>query len=321
MRTHLALIAASIVLTVSVDAASQTPNTKPIRLIVGFAAGSGADITARMVSQPLSEAIGQSIIVDNRPGGAGSVAAEAVARSPKDGNTLLLVTASDTILPALRSDLPYDLEGDLAPIALLASGMYVLVVHPSLPVRNLKELIAFAKARPGKLSYGTSGVGSSSHLAGELFNHMAKVTIVQVPYRSATLGAAATASGEIEMNYPSVPGGMPLISAGKVRALGVTGLKRAALLPAVPTLDEAGLRGYDRSTWHGLAAPGGTPQSIISRLNAAATKVVASPDMKQLFLRQGIEVQSSSPEELAAYIHREIAENSSLVKRAGATAK
>jgi tripartite-type tricarboxylate transporter receptor subunit TctC len=302
-------------------AAAQGLGGKPIRLVVGFAAGSGADITARIVSQPMSEALGQTVIVDNRPGGSGSVAVDLVAKSPRDGNTLLLLTASDTILPALRADAGYDLERDLAPISMLASGMFVLVVHPSLPVRDVKQLIAFARSRPGMLSYGTSGVGSSSHLAGELFNSMAKVKIVPVPYRSATLGAAATASGEIEMNYPSVAGGVPLINANKVRALAVTGPKRTALLPSIPTLDESGLRGYDRSTWYGLAAPAGTPPALVARYNVIVGKIVNMPEMKQVLVKQGIEPQSGAAEEFAARIRRELADNRALVKRAGATAK
>lgn len=307
-------------LLMSTGAVGQSLFGKPIRLVVGFAAGSGADITARIVSQPMSEALGQSVIVDNRPGGSGSVATELVAKSPKDGNTLLLMTASDTILPALKPDLGYDIERDLAPISMLANGMYVLVVHPSLPVRDVKQLIAFSRSRPGKLSYGTSGVGSSSHLAGELFNAMAKVKIVAVPYRSATLGAAATASGEIEMNYPSVPGALPLIHANKVRPLAVTGVKRTPLLPSVPTLDESGLHGYERTTWHGLAAPAGTPPEIVARYNAIAVKIVNMPETKQLFVKQGIEPQSGPADEFAARIHRELEDNRALVKRAGAKA-
>ena len=300
---------------------AQGTGAKPIRVVVGFAAGSGADVTARLTSQPLSDALKQPVVVDNRPGGAGAIAADIVAKSPKDGNTLLLVTASDTILPALRTDLPYDLEKDFAPISLLANGAYVLVVHPSLPVRSVKDLLDLARREPGRLTYGTSGVGSSSHLAGELLGHLAKVKFLAVAYRSATLAATATASGEIVMNFANVPGAMPLMEAGKIKALAVTGARRATALPQVPTLEESGVKGYDRTTWHGLMAPRGTPPEVIARINAAAASVVGTAEIKALFLKQGIEAQSSSPDELARHIRREIADNSSLVRLSGATAQ
>lgn len=300
------------------EAGAQLFPVNPLRIIVGFAAGSGADVTARLVAQQLSEHFGQSIVVDNRPGGAGAVAAELVARSSKDGYTMLLVTASDTILPALRNNLPYDLERDLAPVSMVASGMYVLVVHPSLPARTVRELIALARLKPGKLSYGTSGIGSSSHLAGALFNSMAQVNIVQVPYKSATAGANATAAGEIEMNFPSVPGALPLLSAGRVKALAVTGSKRTTLMPSVPTMSEAGLRGYDRTTWHGIAVPAGTPQDVVAKLNAAIGSVVGTTRIRKLFLMQGIEAQTSTPEDLARHIHGEIAQSAKLVRQSGA---
>lgn len=298
----------------SVDALAQNYPFKPIRIIVGFSAGSGADISARLISQQMSKSIGQQVIVDNRPGGAGSIAAVFVARASNDGYTLLLLTASDTILLALRTNLPYDLKKDFSAVSMIASGMYVLVVHPSLPVKNVKDLISLARTGPGKLSYGSSGVGSSSHLAGELFNSMAKVEIVQVPYKSATAGAVATAIGEIAMNYPSVPGALSLLAANKVRALAVTGLKRTMLMPSIPTLSEAGLTGYDRTTWHALAAPAGTLQNLITRLNSEIKKIVDLVEVKDLFLKQGIEAQSSAPDELAAHMNREIEENSKLVK-------
>ena len=300
------------------EAGAQNYPASPLRIVVGFAAGSGADVTARLLSQELSEHFGQAVVVDNRPGGAGAAAAELVARSPKDGYTMLLVTASDTILPALRNNLPYDLERDLAPVSLVATGMYVLVVHPSLPARTVKELIALARLKPGRLSYGTSGIGSSSHLAGALFSFMAQVNIVPVPYKSATAGANATAAGEIEMNFPSVPGALPLLAAGRVIALAVTGAKRTMQLPSVPTLNEAGLPGYDRTTWHGISVPAGTPQGVIARLNAAVAAAVGTARMIELFLKQGIEAQKSTPDELAAYIHGEIAQSASLVRRSGA---
>lgn len=316
------LTSSAVVLSVlSSGVSAQTTGAKPIRVVVGFAAGSGADVTARLTSQPLSDLLKQPVVVDNRPGGAGAIAADIVAKSAKDGTTLLLVTASDTILPALRSDLPYDLEKDFAPISLLANGAYVLVVHPSLPVRNVKELLDLARKEPGKLTYGTSGVGSSSHLAGELLGHLGKARFLAVSYRSATLAATATASGEIVMNFANVPGAMPLMDAKKIKALAVTGARRATSLPQVPTLEESGVKGYDRTTWHGLLAPRGTPAETVARINAAAVSVTGTPDIKAMFLKQGIEAQSSTPDELARHIKREIGDNATLVRMAGATAQ
>ncbi|MBI3068913.1 MAG: tripartite tricarboxylate transporter substrate binding protein [Betaproteobacteria bacterium] len=284
---------------------------------MGFTAGGGGDTTARMVARKLSEHLGQPVVVENRAGASGAIANELVATSPADGYTLLMVTATATIVSALRARLPYDLERDFAPVSLVVSGPFVLVVHPSVPVRSAKELIALARSQPGKLNYGSTGVGTSTHLAGELLNLMARVNIIHVPYKGSADAAVATAAGEIDMSFPSITAALPLLQAGKFRAIAVTGTKRASLLPLIPALNESGLPGYDRVTWRGVLAPAGVPKNIIARLNEMIRKVINTAEMRASFGREGMEPHTSTPEEFAAYIHREIAQNAKLIKFAG----
>lgn len=303
------------------DSLAQSYPVKPIRLLVGFPPGGGLDVTARLIAPKLSENLGQPVVVENRTGAGGSIAAEWVARSRADGYTLLLMAAAITVQPALRLKLPYDLERDFAPVSLVASGAFVLVVHPSVPARNVRELIALARSQPGKLNFGSSGVGGATHLANELFNWMAKVNIVHVPYKGGAEVAVAIAAGEVDMSFPSVTTALPLLEAGKLRALAVTSAKRASLMPSVPTLDESGLPGYDRSSWYGVLAPAGVPKDVIARLNAAIAKVVNTLEMKESLNRQGFEPQTSTSEQFAALIRREIAQNAKLVKLAGLKAE
>ncbi|HSQ04862.1 MAG TPA: tripartite tricarboxylate transporter substrate-binding protein, partial [Burkholderiales bacterium] len=266
----------------------------------------------------LLENLGQPLVIDNRGGAGGSIATEMVARSPADGYTLLMMAAADTMQPALRSKLSYDLERDFAPVTTIAGGMSAFVVHPSVPARNMKELIALARAQPGKLRYGSSGVGSSSHLMGELLKSMAQVDITHVPYKGSAESALATAAGHIEMSFPSVASVGPLLESGKLRVIAVTGARRASSLPAVPTFSESGLPGYERSTWFGVATPAGVHKDIITRLHAVIVKVVSTPEMKAALSKQGLEAQTNTPEDFAALIHREIAINGKLIKLAGA---
>ena len=300
------------------DSLAQNYPVKPIRLYLGFSVGSAPDAVARLLAPVLFENLGQPVIVENRGGAGGSIATETVAKSPADGYTLLLMAAADTLQPALRAKLPYDLERDFAPVSLVAVGTAVLAIHPSLPARNVKELMALARSNPGKLSYGSSGVGSSSHLMGELFNSMAGVNVVHVPYKGSADSAIATAAGQIEMSFPSVVALLPLQEAGKLRALAVTSAKRASLLPSIPTLNESGLAGYDRTTWWGVVAPTGVSKDIITRLHAVIGKVVNTAEMKASINRQGLEPQTNTPEQFAAFIHGEIAQNARLIKLAGA---
>lgn len=299
------------------DASAQSYPVKPIRIVVGFAAGGATDATARTVGQKLSEQLGQPVTVENRTGASGSIATERVAKSPPDGYTLLMMGAAETILPALRARLPYDLEHDLAPVSLITIAPYILVIHPSVPARNVKELVALARSQPGKLSYGSAGVGGSAHLAAELFNLTAKVKLVHVPYKGNAEAAIATSAGEVELSFPGVTGALPLLAAGKLRPLAVTSAKRASFLPSIPTLDESGLRGYDFPTWYGVLAPASVPKEVITRLNEVIGKTVNTPEMRQVLNKQGLEVKTSTPEEFAAFIHGEIAKNARLVKLIG----
>jgi tripartite-type tricarboxylate transporter receptor subunit TctC len=292
--------------------------SKSIRLVIGFSTGSAPDTIARMLAPPLTENLGQAVIVENRGGAGGSIATEIVAKAPGDGYTLLMMAAADTLQPALRARLPYDLERDFAPTSIVALGMAVLALHPSVPARDVRELIALARRYPGKLNYGSSGVGSSSHLMGELFNQLAKVRISHVPYKGSAESAIATASGQIEISYPSVGALLPLMEAGKLRAIAVTGMKRAAILPDVPTLNESGLSGYERTTWWGVVAPSATPKEIMARLYAAILKAAGTPEYKAALNRQGLDWQTTTPEQFSTFLHNEIVQNSKLIKASGA---
>jgi tripartite-type tricarboxylate transporter receptor subunit TctC len=295
--------------------------SKPIRIIIGFTPGTAIDFVARLVAQKLSEQLGQSAIVENRIGASGSIANERVATSPPDGYTLLLLSSSGTILPALRAKLPYDLERDFAPVSLVGFGTGVLVLHPSVPARSVKELIALSRSRPGKLNYGSSGVGTSPHLAGELFNLMANVRIVHVPYKGATEFVIANAAGEVDMSFASITPALPFLEAEKLRALAVTSAKRVSFIPSIPTLHESGLPGYDRSSWYGVLAPARVPKEIITQLNAAIGKAFNTPEVKTALNKQALEPQTSTPEQYGAFVRDEIAQNARLIKLSGVKAE
>ena len=303
------------------DSSAQSYPVKPIRMIVGFAAGGGTDVTARMLGQKLTETLGQPLIVENRPGAGGALSIERVATSPADGYTLLMMAAAGAIQSALRTKLPYDLERDLAPVSLVVIGPLVLVIHPSVPARNVKELIALARSQPGKLSYGSAGIGSSNHLAAELLNLLAKVKTVHVPYRGSGESVVGTASGQVDFNLPSLTAARPLLEAGKLRVLAISTGKRSSLMPSLPTINESGLPGYDRYAWYGVLAPAGAPKDIIGRLNSAIGKVSNTPEMKESFKKEGIEAQTGTPEQFAALIRAEIEQNIKLVKLSGAKAE
>ena len=302
------------------DALAQSYPVRPIHLIVGYSPGGGTDVTARLLAQKLSENLDQSVVVENRPGASGMVALEKVIKSSPDGYTLLLMTSNDTIVPALRS-IPYDLERDMAPVSLVATGPLMVLVNPALPAHSIEELIALARKEPGKLSFGSPGLGTSPHLAGVLFNSMAGVNIVHVPYRGSAESVLATAAGQIDMSFASVTSALPLLDAGKakpdavkVTPLAVTSAKRASSAPSVPTLDEAGLPGFDLFSWYGVVGPVGISKEILARLNAAIGKVVNTPEMKDAFNKQGLEAQTDTLEQFTAFIHSEIVRNAKLIK-------
>jgi tripartite-type tricarboxylate transporter receptor subunit TctC len=300
-------------LLVSVALAQSFPN-KPVRMMVGFSPGGGTDVTARLVAQKLSAQLGQSVIVENRAGASGAIAAEFVARSPADGYMLLMVASTTFINAVLRGQ---SLERDLTPVSLATTAPMVLVVHPSVPAHNVKELIALARTRPGKLNYGSDGVGGTTHLCGELFSLLAEVKLVHVPYKGAGDSILATASGQVDMNFASAPATLPLLGAGKFRALAVSSPQRSSLLPSLPSLDESGLVGFDVTTWFGVLAPVAVPKDIIAQLNAAIVKVVNTSEMKEAINKQGMETQANSPEQFAEFMRRQSGTIARLVEKAG----
>lgn len=316
MARSIATLAASLGLCMPQTWAQEYP-AKPIRMVVGFAAGGATDFTGRLIAQKLSDSLGKSVVVENRTGAGGVLATEYVARSPADGYTLLLLPSSGTIDAALRAKLPYNLERDFAPVSLVAIGPYFLALHPSVPARDVKGFIALARSRPGNLTYGSAGVGSAVHLATELFIYMAHVKILHVPYKGGSESVVATASGQVDASFVSIPAGMPLLKGGKLRALAVTSARRAALMPSLPTLSESGLTGYDRVGWFGVIAPAGVPPRIVGQLNAAIRKAAESADMKESLHRQGFEPQPNTPEQFSAFIKNEIAQNAKLIRLIG----
>lgn len=305
---------------VATAAIAQTYPAKPVRIVVGFSAGGGTDVTARLLAQKLTEFLGQSVLVDNRPGSGGMIATEAVARSAPDGYTLLMVAAADVVQPAVRPKLSYDLERDFAPISNVVVVPFALVSHPSVPARNVKELIALARARPGQLNYASSGIGSSAHLSNELFNSMAKVSITHVPYKGVAEGVTALAGGQVDMVFGSFPATLPLYEAGKIRMLAVSTLKRTSVMPALPTVDESGVKGYERYGWYGVMAPAGVPKDTIAKLNAGIVKVTSTPEMRETLTRQGLDPQTNTPEQFAAFIRSELVQTAKLIKASGAQA-
>jgi tripartite-type tricarboxylate transporter receptor subunit TctC len=290
---------------------------KQIRWIVPWPPGGGADVLSRMLSPKLSEALKQQIIIDNRRGAAGNIGAELAAKSPPDGYTIVFAySGTHAINPSIYRRMPFK-ESDFAPIIWLASVPQVLVVHPSLPVKNVKELIALAKRRPGELTYGSSGNGAFNHLTGALFASMAKVNIVHVPYKGGGPAAVALLSGEISMILGEPASIVGFVKTGKVRALAVTGEKRAPGMPELPTMAEAGVPGYSATSWNGMLAPAGTPASIVKRLNDEFNRIIAEPDIKQRMLDNGYEPVGGSPQQFGAHIHAEIAKWAPVVKATG----
>jgi tripartite-type tricarboxylate transporter receptor subunit TctC len=293
--------------------------TRPLRILVGYTTGGAVDFTARLIGQKLSEQLGQPVVTENRPGATTAIATEKVATAAPDGHTLLLIPTSTAIQSAFRKNLPYDLKRDFAPVSQLAMGAFVLVVHPALPVKSVKELIAHAREQPGKLSAGSPGMGSANHLAGELFNLRSKVNILHVPYKGAGEAAIAVAAGQTQMSLTSTASMLPLIDSGKVRALAVTSVKRVPSLPAVPTMDESGVSGYDYGVWYGISVPAATPKAIVTSLNSVLGKIVQLPEVKDAFQKQGMESQASTPAQFAATIANEIDQAAKLLRVAGIT--
>jgi tripartite-type tricarboxylate transporter receptor subunit TctC len=293
--------------------------TKPIRIVVPFPAGGATDVLARAAAQKLTESLGQPVVVDNRPGAGGNIGAELVAKSAPDGYTLLMGTVgTHAINPGIYPKMPYDHVRDFAPIILVAGVPNVLEVNPSLPVNSVQELIAYAKANPGKLNFASSGNGTSIHLSGELFKTMAGVQMTHVPYKGSAPALQDLVGGQVQLMFDNLPPSLALIKAGKLKPLAVTSKVRAPALPDVPTLAESGLPGFEASSWFGLLAPAGTPQPVIAKLNAEIAKWLATPEAKEKLVAQGANIAGGTPEDFARHIAAETAKWQKVVKDSGA---
>src|SRR5689334_11794098 len=293
--------------------------SRPITLVVAFPPGGASDVLARLVGKRLEQVLGQPLVIDNRPGAGGNVAAEAVAHAAVDGYTLLL--GNNAILAtnaALYKKINFDAEADFAPIGLLGSQANILVVNPGVAATSLAELIALAKANPGKLNFASSGHGLAAHLAGELFKAEAKVDIVHVPYKGAAPALQDVIAGHVQMMFATASSVVSHIREGKVRALGVATLKRTAVLPDIPTIDELGIKNFDATTWHGLVAPAHPPNEVIVTLNRALAAALDDPDVKTSLAALGVDVVGGTPEEFAAYIKSEIPKWAAIIKASGA---
>jgi tripartite-type tricarboxylate transporter receptor subunit TctC len=312
-------IAALGCLLIAVTAAqAQTYPNKAVRLVVPFAAGGSTDIIGRTVAQKLNELWGQPVLVDNRPGGSTVIGTDVVAKSPPDGYTLLVTPAPFTIVPSLTTTkLPYDPAKDFEPITLINTTPLVVVVNPGVPANSIKELIALARSKPGSLNFGSSGSGGSNHLAGELFNAMAGVKMVHIPYKGNAPALTDLVGGHVDLVFNGLTSALPLIKSGKLRALAVTSLARTGSLPDMPTLDELGLKGFQAVAWNGLNAPGRTPKDIIGKINADVLRVIRSPELVERLKAEGSDPVGNSPEQYSAFLRDEITKWAKVIQFAG----
>ena len=298
-------------------ASAQQYPTRAVRLIVASSPGSGVDIVSRIVAQKLSAGLGQQVIVDNRAGAGANLGAEIAAKAPADGYTLLMGTPAHAINVSMYSGLNYDIVRDFAPVSLVSTGQYVVIVHPSVPVQSVKALIALARSKPGDLAYGSAGPGNSTHLAGELFNSMAGTKMLHVPYKGSGPALIELMSGQLQVMFANITAGLPHMRTHRVRGLAVTGPKRSSQAPELPTVAEAALPGYAVTSFFGVLVPAGTPGAIIAKLNTEIIKAVRAADVQATLATEGAEAVGSSPEEFAAYIRAEIPRWTAAVKTAG----
>jgi tripartite-type tricarboxylate transporter receptor subunit TctC len=299
-------------------AAAQPYPTKPVRIVVPFAPGGPADLYARVVGEKLQGVLGQSFVVENKPGAGSIIGTDAVAKSAPDGYTLLMMSNTHTVNESLVPDKPFQLMRDFVPVAPVNYSDLVLVVHPSVPANNLREFIALAKSKPGALNYASSGTGTPYHMAGELFKAMAGVNILHVPYKGSSGARTDILGGQVQMMFDAITTMAPNVQAGKLKALGTSGSARSAVLPDVPTVAEAGVPGYDAVIWLGIMAPAGTPRPVVERLNAEITKIVNAPEMKAAWGRQGAIAMSMTPDEFARFMRDDIDKWARIVKISGA---
>ena len=313
--TYARLIVVALALVAGVAAAQNYP-AKPIRIVVPFPPGGGTDLVARTVAQKMNETLGQTAVVDNRAGANGIIGADLVAKAPADGYTVMITIASHAINPTLYPKLPYDTLGDLAPVSLLAEYPFVITVHPSMPVKTIKEFVAFAKSRPGQLSFASSGNGSGPHLGMELFANMAGISMVHVPYKGAGQAMTDLVSGQVQVFLNNFLAGMPMIRAGKLRALAVSSSKRSTAAPELPTVVEAGVPGYVVTGWYGMFVPAATPAPVVATLHAATVKALRSKDVSERLSNEAAEIVASTPQQFAEFLKAEIAKWAGVIRKA-----
>lgn len=300
-------------------AIAQSFPSRPIRFIVPVPPGGGADFVARLLAPKVGEALGQPVVVENRAGGNATIGAEFVARSAPDGHTWLVATSQHTVTPSIMRKIPYDIAVDFAPVTLMARAPQLLTVHPSIPARSVKELIELARSRRGELNYGSGGIGSASHLSGEIFRSMAKIEIVHVPYKGVGLAFGDLVGGQLDFMFPAVPSGVPYHRSGRLRALGVTSTARHPMIPELPTVAEAALPGYVVNSWYGIVLPAGTRSEIVNRINEAFVGVLNLAQTRNALAAQGSDAAPGTPEQFAQLIRTDLSRNATIVKAAGVT--
>ena len=318
MRIIASGVAVVALAAISAASSAQGYPNKSVRLVVPFPAGGPTDVIARAVAQKLTESMGQQVVIDNRGGSGGNIGADIVAKSAPDGYTLLMAIVSHAINASLYSKLPYDTVKDFAPITRTGSATIIMIAHPSLPAKSIREFIALAKARPGQLSFASPGSGTPHHLAGELLKTTAGIDMAHIPYKGAAPAVIDLMGGQVPVGFVSLPAALPHVKAGKLTALGITTSKRSAIAPEIATFAEAGLAGYDLENWYGALAFGGTPKEIVDRLNAEIVRALQLPDVKERLYSQGFEIHTSTAEEFAAFIRSEIVKWAKIVKASGA---
>jgi tripartite-type tricarboxylate transporter receptor subunit TctC len=316
-----AFLLLAIALTATTPLLAEEYPSRPVKVIMPFGAGGPTDVFTRAISEELRKSLNQPFVMENRPGAGTIIGSDAAAKSPPDGYTLLMVSATQTTTETLVPNKPFKLMRDFVPVAGLINSELVMVVHPSVPAASVQEFIALAKAKPGTLNYASSGVGSNYHMAGELFKHLTGTEILHVPYRGSTGARNDIISGQVQMMFDSVPTMAQMVQIGRVRALGTTGKVRSAILPDVPTLAEAGIAGYEATIWIGMMAPRGTPRSIVDLLNGEINKILTSPEMKQAWEKQGAVPLVMTPDEFGAHVQSEIDKWAAIIRANAITAE
>ncbi len=316
-RSSSSVLAAMVIALLPAAACAQVYPTRPIRIVVPFAPGGSMEVIARLVGQKLTAAFGQPVIIDNRPGASGIVGTESVAKAPADGYTLLAIPSAFAMNASLYNNAPYDPIKDFEAISTLASYSLLLVCHPSMPVRSVKALIALAKAQPGSLNYSSGGIGTSNHVAAELFAYVAGVRLTHVPYKGGGPAFMALIGGEVHIMFAAAPTTMPFVKSGRLRVLGVSTAKRSPFLPDVPTIAEAGVPGYEVNSWSALFAPAGTPAAIVKTINTEVGKGLRQPEALEVLEKQGLEQSAGMPEELASLVRSEVTKWTKVIKATG----